>query len=102
MYINKRFPMLFHPSKYFSIEEAMVKYKGRSVLKQYIPMKPIKRGFKVWVITYAVTGYCIGMSIYAENTDKPVSLGERVINTLSYMFGDILWFDNFFCFYNNG
>ena len=32
-----------------AIDEAMVKYKGRSSLKQYLPMKPIKRGFKVWV-----------------------------------------------------
>lgn len=26
----------------------MIKLKGRSSLKQYIPDKPIKRGYKVW------------------------------------------------------
>jgi len=28
-----------------SIDEAMILFKGRSSLKQYMPMKPIKRGY---------------------------------------------------------
>lgn len=35
-------------SKSQSIDECMVKFKGRSSLKQYMPMKPVKRGYKVW------------------------------------------------------
>ncbi len=27
----------------------MIKFQGRSTLKQYLPMKPVKRGIKVWV-----------------------------------------------------
>lgn len=27
----------------------MIRFKGRSTLKQYMPNKPIKRGYKVWV-----------------------------------------------------
>lgn len=30
-----------------TIDESMVKFKGRSTLKQYIPQKPIKRGYKI-------------------------------------------------------
>ena len=30
------------------VDEAMVKFKGRSSIKQYQPLKPIKRGFKIW------------------------------------------------------
>jgi len=30
-----------------SIDESMIKFKGRSSMKQFIPTKPIKRGFKV-------------------------------------------------------
>ncbi|CAG5006406.1 unnamed protein product [Parnassius apollo] len=30
-----------------SIDKCMIKFKSRSTLKQYMPMKPIKRGFKV-------------------------------------------------------
>ena len=32
-----------------SIDESMVKFKGRSTMKQYMPQKPIKREYKVWV-----------------------------------------------------
>ena len=34
-------------SSHQSIDESMVKFKGRSVLKQYSPLKPMKRGVKV-------------------------------------------------------
>ena len=39
----------YRPSQYASIDEAMVKYKRRLGFKQYMPMKPVKRGIKVWV-----------------------------------------------------
>ena len=32
-----------------AIDEAVIKFKGRSAMKQYLPLKPIKRGFKAWV-----------------------------------------------------
>ena len=30
-------------------EEATVSFKGRSLLKQYVPSKPTKCGYKVWI-----------------------------------------------------
>lgn len=33
-----------------TIDESMVKFKGRSTLKQYMPQKPIKRGYKIWML----------------------------------------------------
>ena len=36
------------PSKNISVDEAMVKFKGRLNMKQYMPMKPVKRGIKIW------------------------------------------------------
>ena len=44
-------------SQEISVDEAMVKYKGRSSLKQYMPLKPIKRGFKIWCLCDAKGGY---------------------------------------------
>ena len=35
------------PEEHLSIDEFMIKFKGRSFLKQYNPMKPIKRGYKL-------------------------------------------------------
>ena len=39
---------LYNISKQVSIDESMILFKGRSSLKQYNPMKPIKRGYKLW------------------------------------------------------
>lgn len=30
-----------------SVDESMIKFKGRSTLRQYNPMKPIKKGYKL-------------------------------------------------------
>ena len=37
----------YRPHREQAIDEAMVAFKGRSSLKQYLPMKPVKRGFKI-------------------------------------------------------
>lgn len=44
-------------STFQSIDESMVKFKGRSTGKQYLPLKPIKRGVKIWERCDARTGY---------------------------------------------
>ncbi|VDI71500.1 Hypothetical predicted protein [Mytilus galloprovincialis] len=45
----QNFAARYNPNKNQAIDEAMVAYKGRSVAKQYIPSKPTKWGFKVWM-----------------------------------------------------
>jgi len=39
----------YNPTQNASIDEGMVKYKGRLAFKQYMPFKPIKQGIKVWI-----------------------------------------------------
>ena len=48
---------LYNPHTWNSIDEAMIPFKGRSMIKQYLPKKPVKRGIKVWVRADAVNGY---------------------------------------------
>jgi len=50
--------------EYVSIDESMIKFKGRSSLKQYLPKKPIKRGFKVWTLADSKNGYVYAFEIY--------------------------------------
>ena len=50
-----QFASVYHPNCEVAVDEAMIKFQGRSSLKQYMPMKPIKRGIKVCVITYTCT-----------------------------------------------
>nr|CAH7713898.1 unnamed protein product [Callosobruchus chinensis] len=47
--LSKTFMNCYKPSKNQSIDESMIRFKGRSTLKQYMPQKPIKRGYKVVV-----------------------------------------------------
>jgi len=85
-----------------SIDEAMVLFKGRSTLKQYMPMKPTKRGYKVWVRCDAKVGYAFQFDIYtgkADGNQVDVGLGGRVVSQLtqSLQGTDVhIAFDNYF------
>ena len=52
--IKKSMSQAYNLHCQLSIDEAMVPFKGRSSMKQYMP---IKRGFKIWVIADALNGY---------------------------------------------
>jgi len=73
-------------SSHQSIDESMVKFKGDSVLKQYLPLKPMKRGVKVWQRCDAQSGYIFDLNIYAGKTENDEfsegTLGERVVTKL--------------------
>ena len=64
------FRSAYTDSSHQSIDEAMVAFKGRSSLKQYMPAKPVKRGIKLWQRNYATTGYTYDLSIYCGRTGK--------------------------------
>ena len=65
--IGEQFATLCHPGKEVSIDEAMIPFKGCSSLKQYLPMKTIKQGIKVWALADANNGY---ISAFAVSTTK--------------------------------
>ena len=41
---------LWSPSSFLIVNETMIAYRGRSVNKIKLPKKPIKEGYKVWVL----------------------------------------------------
>lgn len=84
-----------------SIDEGMVKFKGRSTLKQYMPMKPVKRGIKLWLRCDSVSGYCYDMNVYSgrETGNVEGTLGERVVTELCSTMQKrdvVICFDRFF------
>ena len=84
-YISGKCSQLFIPGKDLAVDEAMVKYKGRSSIKQYMPKKPIKRGFKVWMIADSDSGYVTKFKVYEGKCGKTVEkgLGGNVVITLT-------------------
>ena len=83
--IKQRFTDLYNHSQNVSIDEAMIPFKGRSSLKQYMPLKPIKRGIKVWTMADAVTGYISQFEIYTgkKGNSPEKGLGSTVVKNLS-------------------
>jgi hypothetical protein len=89
------------PHKEVAIDEAMIKFKGRSSLKQYMPMKPIKRGIKMWCRADGINGYLNDFEIYTGKSGEGVTndLGFSVVTKLcSVLYGKWheVYFDNFF------
>ena len=90
------------PSKFISIDEGMVKYKGRLGFQQHILMKPMKWGIKVWVRANATNGFVSAVQVYMGKKDagEPEhSLGRHVVcNLLSDIKGKNyhIFCDNFF------
>ena len=92
-------------SVYQSIDESMTKFKGRSSLKQYMPLKPTKRGIKLWLRCDAGSGYIYDMNIYCgketnpQENEESLTLGERVVKLLASTIKQndvVLCFDRFF------
>ena len=82
--IEERFVALYHPHCQCAVDEAMVPYKGRSSLKQYMPKKPVKRGLKVWVRADSVTGYISRYQVYTgKEKSSEKGLGSRVVKELT-------------------
>lgn len=101
--LNLRLPEVYTPSDTLAVDESMVPFKGRSSLKQYMPMKPVKRGYKVWCLADSTTGYICRFDIYTGKRDfqqnTSFSLGENVVLDLCSIYENnkkLIVFDNFF------
>lgn len=57
----------------------MIRFKGKKSFKQYMLLKPIKRGFKVWVRANANTGFVMQFEVYTGKENGGSGLGTRVV-----------------------
>ena len=60
---------LYSPAQYFTIDESMIRFSGRSKFKVYMPLKPVKYGFKAYLLTEADSGYVFKWNLH-EGTKK--------------------------------
>lgn len=102
-HLEKKFQEEYSNSSIQSIDEIMVKFKGRSTMKQYMPGKPVKRGYKIWARSDASNGYLYQFDVYTgKKEDGSISegLGYRVITNLTNGLHNtgpfLVVFDNFF------
>jgi hypothetical protein len=93
------FQFYYESDEHQSVDESMIKFKGRSSLRQYMPQKPIKRGYKIWVRANQ-SGYISEFQIYTGKVETAEKhLGTRVVKDLTQSItGEYrkVYFDNYF------
>lgn len=70
------------------VDEAKA-FKGQLSMNQYVPLKPIKRGIKVWECADSTNGYVCNLQVYTGRQDGGVTehgLGYCVVRELSQPF----------------
>ena len=85
-HLNSKFPEVLLNNREQSIDEHMVKFKGRSGMKQYIISKPIKLGFKLCFHCSSKSDYLYQMDIYLgrkEMSECNLGLGREVVLQLT-------------------
>ncbi len=76
----------YHPHEHISIDEAMIKFKGRLSFKQYMKAKPTKWGIKVCVLSDTTNGYVCRFQVYTgKNSIIGSSTNEHGLCTSSVL-----------------
>ena len=99
-HFKEAFKSAMEPTENESIDEHMIKFKGKHYMKQYMRNKPIKWGFKVWCRCCSETGYLYDFNFYTgKKINTEVGLGESVVKDLVLGLEGTccrVYFDNFF------
>ena len=89
------------PTKFQSVDEHVIKFKGHNILRQYVKGKPIQWGFKLWCRCDSKTGYLFEFDLYSGKKCGQVEygLGEGVVLKLTEKLKDLkceVYIDNYF------
>lgn len=102
--LNRQFQLAYGLRREACVDESIILFKGRSSMKQYNPMKPIKRGYKIWCLG-DMSGFIQTFQVYqgkqveTSELQSEFGLGGRVVLDLSSSIlgkGYTLFFDNYF------
>ena len=73
--INKQCVAHYRPEQPLSVDESMVPYFGKHGAEQYIHGKPIKFGYKLWVLAKPL-GYCVQFRPYGGKDTELDTYGD--------------------------
>ena len=62
----------WNPVKQLALDEGMVKYKGSkvNVKRFFMPLKPVKIGFKIYAVCESASGYLLNMMMHSVSGQK--------------------------------
>lgn len=63
--VINNFQRFYTPSEYTTVDEQLVRFRGRCPFKMYIPSKPGKYGIKIFSLVCAKTMFTVNLEIYA-------------------------------------
>ena len=96
-YLCKRFRCVYTPGKHLSVDETMIKFKGRLSCKQYIKIKPIKWGIKLFTVAESTSGYVLNIipymgkridTVYSKTTQTVLDVCKHNLNRGHHIFLD--------------
>lgn len=80
-YLNTTFSAAYTPDGNVTVDESMIKFKGRLAFR---PAKPVKWGVKMWSLADSSTGYLHKFQIYTGKEDgQEKGLTHRVVTDLT-------------------
>ncbi|XP_053370298.1 piggyBac transposable element-derived protein 4-like [Clarias gariepinus] len=92
----------YHPQRNLAVDERMVASKAKTSMKQYMKRKPIKWGFKLFVMADSSNGYTVDFAVYtgkdAFYTGQGISY-DTVMSFMDHSFlgsGYHVYMDNFY------
>jgi len=100
--IRKKFQENFKLGSKICIDESILMYNGRLIMKQYNPFKKHKWGIKFWVLCDCLSGYVYNIKCYTGqicNSQKVKGLGGKVVMSLVNNIqskGHHIFMDNYF------
>jgi hypothetical protein len=85
----------YSPSSNLSLDESMISFKGRHKSKVYMPHKPIRIGFKAYVLCDSETGFLLGWKMHAKQED-PDTTKRIVLDLLSIYTRKNVYMDRYY------
>ncbi|XP_040067041.1 piggyBac transposable element-derived protein 4-like [Ixodes scapularis] len=84
--MTEMFQTLYTPERDVSVDESLLRFKGRLSWKQYMPLKRARFGVKFFVLCESSSGYIWNMLMYtgkgAVVGDADMAMGTRVVLSL--------------------
>lgn len=104
-YFNDKFEELYTPEEDMSIDESLMKFKGRLGCVVFVRIKRARYGIKFYKLCESNSGYCLNFKIYTGDTEDKSSgaddlnVSETVVKELSKLIidkGYTLFLDNWY------
>ena len=99
--MKEKFKQVYNICQKLCVDKHMVKGRPKNPVKQYLPMKPIKRCTKLWELACSCCGHLYDFQVYTGKSggNSQRGLVHRVLRDLDMQLRDketVVYIDNFF------